>query len=87
MVNPGEAFSRVLIDKELEYSGWDLLNQSQVRFELSGESGRADYVLMGKYGPLCVLEAKNPDKEVIFGHKRLLGCTEQAPKNSHPGTA
>ena len=63
MTNQGEQFARVLIDKELEYSGWNLLDQSEVRFELSGESGRADYVLFGPNGPLCVLEAKNPDKD------------------------
>ena len=53
---PSEAFSRVLIDKALEASGWDLL--SQVHFELISSTGRADYVLKGKNGPLCVLEAK-----------------------------
>ena len=63
MNNPGEQFSRVLIDKELEYSGWNLLDQSQVRFELRGEAGRADYVLFGSTGPLCVVEAKNPRKD------------------------
>jgi hypothetical protein len=28
-----EAFSQVLIDKALEFSGWDLLNPKAVRFE------------------------------------------------------
>jgi len=36
-----EAFSRVLIDKELEFSGWNLLDPKQVRFELNGQTGRA----------------------------------------------
>lgn len=63
MNNPGEQFSRVLIDKELEYSGWNLLDQLQVRFELRGEAGRADYVLFGSTGPLCVVEAKNSGKD------------------------
>jgi hypothetical protein len=40
-----EAFSRVLIDQELRESGWDLLDERRVRFELDGHSGRADYVL------------------------------------------
>ena len=36
MPNGGnEAFSRVLIDKALEFSGWNLLNPKEVRFELS----------------------------------------------------
>ena len=29
-----EAFSRVLIDKALEFSGWNLLDPKEVRFEL-----------------------------------------------------
>lgn len=58
---PSEAFSRVLIDKALEASGWDLLHQ--VRFELTTSIGRADYVLTGKYGPICVVEAKAEDKD------------------------
>ena len=33
--NP-EAFSRVLIDRALTESGWDLLDPHQVRFELDG---------------------------------------------------
>lgn len=53
---PPEAFSRVLIDEALKSSCWDL--QKQVRFELATATGRADYVLMGSFGPLCVLEAK-----------------------------
>jgi len=40
-----EAFSRVLIDQALKDSGWDLLDDHRVRFELDGKSGRADYVL------------------------------------------
>src|SRR6266571_9540286 len=56
-----EAFSRVLIDKALEFSGWNLLDPLQVRFELNGATGRADYVLSGQRGPLCVVEAKRED--------------------------
>jgi predicted type IV restriction endonuclease len=56
-----EAFSRVLIDKALEFSGWNLLDPKEVRFELSGSNGRADYVLSGQRGPLGVLEAKRED--------------------------
>ena len=46
-----QAFSWVLIDRELELSGWILLDPKQVRFELSGCNGRADYVLSGQRGP------------------------------------
>lgn len=42
-MTPGqsEAFSRVLIDKTLEASGWDLLDSQQVRFEINTAGGRA----------------------------------------------
>jgi hypothetical protein len=40
LVGRNEAFSRVLIDKALEFSGWDLLNDMQVLFELHMSSGR-----------------------------------------------
>jgi len=36
-----EAFSRVLIDKALEFSGWNLLDPHHVRFELHTATGRA----------------------------------------------
>lgn len=58
-----EAFSRVLRDRASSESGWDLLDQKQVRFEVLGNSGRADYVLCGQYGRLCVLEAKREDAD------------------------
>jgi len=35
-----ETFSRILIDKALEFSGWDLLNPRQVQFEFPAEKGR-----------------------------------------------
>jgi type I site-specific restriction endonuclease len=70
-----EAFSRILIDKALEFSGWDLLNPRQVRFELSGHGGRADYVLSGERGPLAVLEAK---KDSFDPYK---------PRNGHATTS
>lgn len=54
-----ETFSRVLIDKALEFSGWDLLDPKQVRFELQTANGRADYLLKDSLGRvLAVLEAK-----------------------------
>jgi len=40
-----EAFSRVPIDQALKDSGWNLLDERRVRFELDRKSGRADYVL------------------------------------------
>ena len=35
MPSQNEAFSRILIDKALESSDWDLLDPQQMRFELS----------------------------------------------------
>ncbi|PIQ87176.1 MAG: hypothetical protein COV74_01245 [Candidatus Omnitrophica bacterium CG11_big_fil_rev_8_21_14_0_20_45_26] len=69
-----EAFSRVLIDKALEASGWDLAKQ--VRFELATSTGRADYILNGKYGPLCVLEAKSEDKDPYDAKEQARGYAE-----------
>jgi type I site-specific restriction endonuclease len=63
MNGQNEAFSRVLIDKALEYSGWNLLDGKQVQFELHTSNGRADYLLKDKLGRvLCVLEAKREDR-------------------------
>jgi predicted type IV restriction endonuclease len=77
--NQNEAFSRVLIDKALEFSGWDLLDPRQVVFELHTGAGRADYLLKDKLGrTLCVLEAKRENldpydaKEQARGYRRRL---------------
>jgi type I restriction enzyme R subunit len=71
-----EAFSRVLIDKALEFSGWDLLDPKQVSFELSTANGRADYLLGGKRGPLCVLEAKREDVDPYDAKEQARGYAE-----------
>jgi type I restriction enzyme, R subunit len=71
-----EAFSRVLIDQALKDSGWDLLDDRRVRFELDGKSGRADYVLTGDRGPLCVLEAKRPDLDPYDAKEQARGYAE-----------
>ncbi len=71
-----EAFSRVLIDKALEFSGWDLLDPHQVRFELNTEIGRADYLLCGHRGPLCVLEAKREDVDPYDAKEQGRGYAE-----------
>jgi type I restriction enzyme R subunit len=64
VTGPPEAFSRVLIDRALTDSGWDLTDPRQVRFEQSGSSGRSDYLLFADTGAvLAVLEAKAPDKD------------------------
>jgi type I restriction enzyme R subunit len=71
-----EAFSRVLIDKALEFSGWNLLDSHQVRFELNTATGRADYLLGGQRGPLCVLEAKREDVDPYDAKEQARGYGE-----------
>lgn len=71
-----EAFSRILIDKALEDSGWNLLDPHQVRFELNGATGRADYVLSGKRLPLCVVEAKREDVDPYDAKEQARGYAE-----------
>ncbi len=76
MTTQPEAFSRVLIDQSLKDSGWDLLDDRRVRFELDGKTGRADYVLCGERGPLCVLEAKRPDLDPYDAKEQARGYAE-----------
>ncbi len=71
-----EAFSRVLIDKALEFSGWNLLDPKEVCFELAGANGRADYVLSGQRGPLGVLEAKKEDVDPYDAKEQARGYAE-----------
>lgn len=57
-----EAFARVLIDKALEASDWNLLDPAQVVFEYNAKSGRADYLLKDTLGrALSVIEAKREE--------------------------
>src|SRR5713101_2267822 len=77
-----EAFSRVLLDKALEASGWNLLESQQVRFELNTTNGRADYLLKDSLGrTLCVLEAKREDLDPYDAKEQARGYAEnlQAP--------
>lgn len=72
-----EAFSRVLIDKALEFSGWNLLNSQQVKFELHTGSGRVDYLLIDKLGRvLCALEAKREDLDPYDAKEQARGYAE-----------
>ena len=72
-----EAFSRILIDKALEFSGWDLLNPRQVQFELHTSNGRADYLLKDKLGRvLCVLEAKREELDPYDAKEQARGYAE-----------
>jgi superfamily II DNA or RNA helicase len=75
-VNKPEAFSRVLIDQALTESGWHLLDSRQVRLELNTATGRADYVLLGPHGPLCVLEAKREDADPYEAKEQARGYAE-----------
>jgi type I restriction enzyme R subunit len=66
----------VLIDQALRESNWDLLDPHRVRFESSGRDGRADYILLGKNGPLCVLEAKRLDADPYEAKEQARGYAE-----------
>jgi type I restriction enzyme R subunit len=73
----GEAFSRVLIDRALEFSRWDLLDTSQVQFELHTGNGRADYLLKDKLGRvLCVLEAKREEIDPYDAKEQARGYAQ-----------
>ena len=72
-----EAFSRVLIDKALEFSGWNLLDPKQVQFEYTNVGGRADYLLKDSFGRvLCVLEAKREDHDPYDAKEQARGYAE-----------
>jgi len=72
-----EAFSRVLIDKALEESGWNLLDPKQVQFEYHTLGGRADYLLKDRLGRvLCVLEAKREDRDPYDAKEQGRGYAE-----------
>lgn len=77
MVGHNEAFARVLIDKALEASGWNLLDSLLVVFEYNAKSGRADYLLKDKLGRvLAVLEAKREDKDPYDAKEQARGYAE-----------
>jgi len=88
-VTPGqsEAFSRVLIDRALEASRWDLLNPQQVQFELNTANGRADYLLKDSLGRvLCVLEAKREDLDPYDAKEQARGYAENLAGDSDPSS-
>jgi type I restriction enzyme R subunit len=76
MAGSNEAFSRVLIDKALEASSWNLLDPHAVRFEFDSRTGRADYLLVGKRGPLAVLEAKRDDVDPYTAKEQARGYAD-----------
>jgi type I restriction enzyme R subunit len=72
-----EAFSRILIDKALEESGWNLLDPKEVQFEYHTLGGRADYLLKDRLGRvLCVLEAKREDRDPYDAKEQGRGYAE-----------
>jgi type I restriction enzyme, R subunit len=77
MSQHSEAFARVLIDKALTDSNWDILDSLQVEFEYNNASGRADYLLKDRNGRvLCVLEAKREDKDPYDAKEQGRGYAE-----------
>lgn len=77
MPGHNEAFARVLIDKALEASDWDLLDPRQVQLEFHTTSGRADYLLKDSLGRvLCLLEAKREDVDPYDAKEQARGYAE-----------
>jgi type I restriction enzyme, R subunit len=77
LAGQNEAFSRILIDRALEFSGWDLLNPQQVHFEIQSANGRADYLLRDKLGRvLCVLEARHEGLDPYDAKEQARGYAE-----------
>jgi len=73
-----EAFSRILIDKALEFSDWNLLNPQQIQFKQHTGNGRADYLLKDSLGRmLCVLEAKREGLDPYDAKEQARGYAEQ----------
>lgn len=76
-VTNNEAFSRILIDKALEASGWDLTDPRHIRFEFNTSNGRADYVLTDRLGRvLCILEAKREDLDPYDAKEQARGYAQ-----------
>ncbi len=76
-LNHNEAFFRVLIDRALDDSDWDLLDSKQVEFEFHTASGRADYLLKDKLGRVfCVLEAKREDADPYDAKEQARGYAD-----------
>jgi type I restriction enzyme R subunit len=72
-----EAFARILIDRALADSGWDLLDQQQVRLEVQAVAKRADYLLFDTLGRVfCVLEAKREDTDPYDAKEQARGYAE-----------
>lgn len=72
-----EASARILIDKALVASGWDLEDPRQVRYEQHTASGRADYLLLDDLGRVtCVLEAKRNDVDPYDAKEQARGYAE-----------
>ena len=72
-----EAFARVLIDRALSDSEWDLLNPQQIQFEFHTPTGRADYLLKDSLGRvLCVLEAKREDLDPYDAKEQARGYAD-----------
>lgn len=72
-----EAFARILIDRALTDSKWDLLDPQQIQFEFHTPTGRADYLLKDSLGRvLCVLEAKREDLDPYDAKEQARGYAD-----------
>lgn len=70
-MSQNEAFSRVVIDRKLRESGWNIENEHEVIFEDHGSAGRSDYVLKDSNGrAIALVEAKRPDTDPYTAKKQ-----------------
>lgn len=82
MPNQGEAFSRVVIDRKLRESGWDIEDSRQVVFEDHSSAGRADYILKDDVGkPLALIEAKAPGIDPYSAKEQALNYVKTQYKD------
>lgn len=79
---PTEADARIIVDRLLRESGWDIEDKGQVSTEEGASDGRADYVLKDQRSrPLAIVEAKKfstdpySAKEQALAYARTLGAS------------
>lgn len=77
MKEKNEAWARTVINDLLRESNWDIQDTSQVKQETNGK-GRSDYLLMGKYGPLCIVEAKRASEDPYNAKEQAKQYAEEA---------
>lgn len=77
---PHETDARILIDRLLRESGWDIEDKSQVSTEEAAADGRADYLLKDtRCRPLAVIEAKKFSVDPYSAKEQALAYAQGLP--------